>query len=373
MYEFLKAASRWVHAVSPLKLDDLKRLPAGSLPNARAIVGEPLEPRRLFALTYYVDQGSFGSDTGRYNAAVSAIQAVVNRYNAYGDFTTGDDGNIEIYYNAGVPTAQANPNGSITFGGTYPNERVTLHESNHWMGTVYGHNPNEPGPVAIYEQFEGVGARFGTDGTHFWGYGMNYDSEFSEIGAQRNIAIIYAFRRSWGYGNQNDPAAWAATNVSLTGSDAPGESGFNWGNKWSDNTFAHYNADYSTGAYSIRTPNGYPSWRFAGKSLTVNNGGSLLFNGYGTDGVVTINNLTVDGGTIRHDQYSQDLFQLAGTLAVPSGVTFDAAQGDIKLLSSITGAGSSTTIGANTLTLNGTDGATGGINVNQGTHAHGAD
>src|SRR5690349_2654736 len=60
----------------------------------------------------------------RKDAATAAMTNVVNRYNAYGDFTLNNDGNIEVYYNAGVPTAQSNYNGEIDFGGTYPNDRV---------------------------------------------------------------------------------------------------------------------------------------------------------------------------------------------------------------------------------------------------------
>ena len=313
--------------------------------------------------------GTWDSQT-RKDAADAALTAVCNRFNSYGDFNWGSDGWVDVYYDAGVSTANASWAGAMTFGGTWPAERVALHEMNHWLGSVYGHEMNGPRAVAILEQFDGVGARFGSDGTHFWPYGLNYDSEWSEVGAQRNIAIMYAQRGDWGVGPTANPAAWAATTVTLTGSDAVGESGFNFGNKWSDNTFAHPNAAYSTGAYSIRTPQGYPGWKFAGSSLTINAGGQLLYNSWGTDGVITINGLTLDGGTLKHDQFPQDIFQLGGsvTLAAAGGMV-NAANGPIRILAPVGGTGSLTKNGGYTTTLTTINTFTGGTVVNAGTLA----
>lgn len=313
--------------------------------------------------------GTWDSQT-RKDAADAALTAVCNRFNSYGDFNWGSDGWVDVYYDAGVSTANASWAGAMTFGGTWPAERVALHEMNHWLGSVYGHEMNGPRAVAILEQFDGVGARFGSDGTHFWPYGLNYDSEWSEVGAQRNIAIMYAQRGDWGVGPTANPAAWAATTVTLTGSDAVGESGFNFGNKWSDNTFAHPNAAYSTGAYSIRTPQGYPGWKFVGSSLTINAGGQLLYNSWGTDGVIAINGLTLDGGTLKHDQFPQDLFQLGGsvTLAAAGGMV-NAANGPIRILAHIGGTGSLTKNGGYTTTLTTINTFSGGTVVNAGTLA----
>jgi hypothetical protein len=256
------------------------------------------------------------------------MQSATNRYNAYGDF---GNYNIYVYYNAGIPTAQANYQGSIGFGGTYPNERVTMHEMAHYLGSgTYGTPWDGPRGEALIDQFDGIEATLQGDSQHFWPYGLNYDSEGAEINKQRQVAVMYAQRADMGIGSAANPAAWAATSVALTGSDAAAESGFNHANTWSDNTFAHPNANYSTGTFSMRTPNGYNSWTFAGNSLTVNPSGRLLYNGWGTTGVVTIKNLTVNGGTVRHDQFPQDLFQLAGNVTVASNATLDAANGTSK-------------------------------------------
>lgn len=320
-------------------------------------------------LTFSLTWGWQGDN--RQDAAWWALNNVVNRFNAYGDFTGGNGSRVEAAYNPGVPTAQAGYGGwggIIEYGGTWPNDRVTMHELNHWLGSgTWGHTYDGPRTIALIEQFEGVGARIGTDGTHFWPYGMNYDNEWSEIAAQRNVALMYATRADWGIGSTANPTAWNATSVTLTASDPGGTSGFNHGSTWSDNTFAHPNADYSTGAYSLRTPEGYPSWTFAGKSLTVNAGGRLLYNSWGTDGVITIDNLVLAGGTVRHDQYPQDLFKLRSNVTMTASSTFDAAQGDIVLLGNIDGTGSLTKIGANTLTLTGAGTYTGDTLIHGGT------
>ena len=330
----------------------------------------------------YVDQGTFNGDTGRYNAAVNAINNITNRYNAYGDF---GNYNIYVYYNSGIPTAQSDYLGSIGLGGTYPNDRVVQHESNHYLGSGTTNNwygQFNGGGVwtgahmaQLIQQFDGDGAVIRQSGVHFYGYGLNYDNEvFNDSVLMRNVALIYAQRQDDGLGNGANP--WSATNVTLTASDPAGTSAFNWFGGgysnanyqgWSDKYFAHAGAAYSTGANAIRTPNGTPSWTFAGNSLTINPGGSLLFNGYGTGGVVTINNLTLAGGTVRHDQVAQDLFQLAGSVNVTAASTVDAANGPITVLAPVYGAAALTKIGGYALTLSGRGAATGDLNVNVGT------
>jgi len=312
----------------------------------------------------------------RQGAADTALTNILNRYNAYGNFTGGNGSNVQAAYNPGVPTAQAGYGGwggIIEYGGTWPNDRVTMHELDHWLGGGTYSNANSlswngPRAISIIEQFEGVGARVGTDGVHFWPYGMNFDNEWSELNAQRNVALMYALRADWGIGSTVNPTAWNATNVSLVASDPAGTSGFNRGGTWSDNTFVHPNADYTTGAFDLRTPNGYPSWEFAGKSLTVNSGGRLLYNSWGHDGVITIKNLTLEYGTLRQDQFDGnpnaklDTFRLAGNVNLVGTGTFDAAEGDIEVYAPIAGSGSLNKIGSNPLKLTG-EGTYGGNTI----------
>ena len=330
-------------------------------------------------LTFSLTWGWQGD--ARQDAAWWAFNNTVNRFNAYGDFTGGNGSNVQAAYNPGVPTAQAGYGGwggIIEYGGTWPNDRVTQHEMYHWLGggtfsAATGQSWHGPRANRIMAQFEGEGARVGTDGTHFWPYGLNYDSEWSELNARRGIALMYALRADWGIGSTANPRAWNATSVNLTRSDNPGQSGFNHYETWSDGTFAHRNADYSTGAFDLRTPGGYQSWTFEGKSLTVNNAGRLLYNSWGHDGRITIKNLNLAGGTVRQDQNDGnpntqlDTFRLAGNVNLIGNGTFDAAQGDIYVESRISGNGSLNKTGSYALTLQAANDYAGATNINQGT------
>jgi hypothetical protein len=325
--------------------------------------------------------GTYGNwDTqARRDAANASMTAVVNRFNTYGDFDWGSDGWVDVYYNAGVPTAQANYYGSIDFGGTWPNERVTQHELNHWLGSGtywnWGNQFNNnvwtgPRVAQLVQQFDGQGAAFRRSGVHFYPYGLNYDSEVvNDSIYMRNVALMYAMRQDMGNGNPNNP--WSATEVTLVASDPVGTSAFNWYGGgwsrpdyqgWSDNHFAHPGADYSTGNFILRTPldtynpaAATPSFRFAGDSLTINNTngaqGGLLFAGVGRNSVITINDLVLDGGYVRHARGASDFFQLAGNITVVGSPTIDAAQGDIRVLSTIGGSGHLTLRGGFTKTL----------------------
>ncbi|HOW71093.1 MAG TPA: autotransporter-associated beta strand repeat-containing protein [Phycisphaerae bacterium] len=316
------------------------------------------------ALSYYVEPGGWPNGAHR-DAAVAAIQSATARYNAYGDF---GNHSVYVYYNAGIPTAQASYLGSIGFGGTYPNERVTMHELAHYLGSgTYGDPWDGARGEALINQFDGLEAQLQGDANHFWPYGLNYDSEGAEINKQRQVALVYAQRADMGIGSTANPSSWAATAVTLKAPDAQGTSGFNYASTWSDNTFAHPNAAYATGAFSMRTPEGYNSWTFVGNSLTVNPGGRLLYNGWGTTGVVTFRNLTVNGGTVRHDQFPQDLFQLAGKVTLVSTATFESANGDIKVLANMGGNGSLTKTGGYALTLTGGNSYTGNTTISSGT------
>ena len=155
-------------------------------------------------LTFSVDAGS-PWPSGWYAAAVADMQTVVNAYNAYGDFTLNNPGSIYVYYNAGIPTEQSGYggySGSIGVGGTYPNVRVLLHESSHWLGTgTYSANWTGPAATTMLQQFDGLGAVLNGDTQHYWPYGENYDSESSPINDARHIAMVYALRQDFGIGS----------------------------------------------------------------------------------------------------------------------------------------------------------------------------
>ena len=316
------------------------RLRAG-IAVAVAVAGMTAAPV-LADLTFTIG-GTWDTDARR-SAATAALQAAVNRYNAYGDF---GNANIYVYYSAGIPTAQASYNGSIGFGGTWPAERVTMHEMAHYLGLPSGNwsslfsTGTLSGPRAgrIVRQFDGEEAALRGDSIHFWPYGLNYDSEGSEINRQRHVAVVYGMRADLGIGSTAEPSS--ATSVRLTASDPLGESGFNYRTRWSDSHFAHPGAAYATGDFGIRTPASGNSFRFYGDSLTLDNRndstGGLLFKGTGSTAVITIPSLVLDGGRIHHFSTTADVFRLAGGLTVASASTIHAKQGPIDIQSRVVG------------------------------------
>jgi autotransporter-associated beta strand protein len=277
-----------------------------------------------------------------HDAAVVAIQAVTDRYNAYGYF---GDYSVWVYYNAGIPTAQASCAGSIGFGGTWPAERVMQHELAHYLclpstgwlisGGVW------QGPIAdqLVRQFDGEQAELHGDSIHFWPYGLNYDTEGSEINKQRQVAMVYAMRADMDIGPSDHPST--ATTVAAVGHDPAGESGFNYKSRWSDNYFPHAGANYRTSNFVVRTPATANSYHFYGDSLMVNNtngeDGGLYYTGTGSSAVTSFDNLFLAGGWIQHRSGVGDLFQLDGGVNVVSDSTLCAKQGNIDILGPVTG------------------------------------
>ncbi len=48
------------------------------------------------------------------------------------------------------------------------------------------------------EAFYGAGANINSDGTHFWPYGLNYDSEGNTESYRRHVLMVAAFRKDMG-------------------------------------------------------------------------------------------------------------------------------------------------------------------------------
>ena len=307
-----------------------------------AVLG--LAPQRCWAALAFNVGGTWDTDARR-SAAVAALQLVVDRYNAFGTF---GNGNVYVYYSSGIPTAQASYNGSMGFGGTWPAERVAMHEMAHYLGLPSGSwstlfaTGTWSGAMAgrLVRQFDGEDAALRGDTMHFWPYGLNYDSEGSEINKQRQVAVVYGMRADLGIGSKAEPSS--ATTVALTSSDAVGESGFHYQSRWSDAHFAHPGAAYSTGDFALRTPASGGSFRFYGDSLTIDNrndpAGGLFFKGTGTSAVTTIPSLVLDGGWIHHYTTTADVFRLAGRMTVAADSTIHAKQGTIDVLSRVVGA-----------------------------------
>ncbi|TWT92324.1 Autotransporter-associated beta strand repeat protein [Botrimarina colliarenosi] len=304
------------------------------------------------ALTFTV--GGSWPNAAHQAAAEAAMQAVVARYNAYSP-TGFDNRDVYVYYNAGIPTAQASYGGSIGFGGTYPNERVTAHELAHYLGlpssqwgnVMSGGTWTGALGLAKVKQFDGEQATINGDGVHFWPYGLNYDNEGSEVNKQRQVAIVYAMRGDLGIGSTTHPSTLSSrVTVAQTADDPVGQSGFNYMGRWSDGYFAHPGYRYTTADYKLRTPASSNAYKFYGDSLTVENTngalGGLYYSGQGGGALVTIPDLLLDGGWVQHRSGLGSPFQLDGAVSVESDSVLYAKQGDIDLLASVSGSGAIT-------------------------------
>jgi hypothetical protein len=137
-----------------------------------------------------------------YTLITSAMNAAVARYNNLSDLGKS----ITVRYDASVPTADGNLNGTIRFGSNrgYMTERTALHEIAHTIGVGTSSGWSSLGgsgtwtgaqATALVRQFDGSSAKLSTGGGHFWPYGLNYENEFSGTAADRHVRIVAAMVR----------------------------------------------------------------------------------------------------------------------------------------------------------------------------------
>jgi hypothetical protein len=130
-----------------------------------------------------------------------AVVEAVNVYNRYTSLKT----HLEVTYNAGVPTADGNINGSIRVGKSR-NSRVILHEIGHCMGVgqhakwatlmVNGRWQGERANKLLLELTNDPTAELHGDRMHFWPYGLNYDNEMkSEEDRIRHAKLVEAMMK----------------------------------------------------------------------------------------------------------------------------------------------------------------------------------
>lgn len=145
--------------------------------------------------------GSGGDGTIR-QQLTNSMNYCVDTYNAYAYL----HGNVRAEYNAGVPTAQAGWGGPITFGGSR-NERTAMHEMGHvfgvgtrgeWSANLSGGIWTGPRAARLIQQIDGPGAVINSDGTHFWPYGLNYDSEGGARNEICHVRMVEAFMQDMG-------------------------------------------------------------------------------------------------------------------------------------------------------------------------------
>lgn len=133
---------------------------------------------------------------------VRAMDGAVALYNAVGTF----DKELTVAYSPGTPTADANFNGHIRFGGQI-GKRTALHEIGHTLGVGTTRQWREllvegkwtgTHANALLKTFDGPDAVLKGDRQHFWPYGLNYDKESSPENDIRHVKLVAAFRVDMG-------------------------------------------------------------------------------------------------------------------------------------------------------------------------------
>ena len=159
--------------------------------------------------TWSFDYGEPGHET-EWAAVSNAMEQVVETWNTYATYNT----HFNVKYHSGVPTAQSDYGGEITFGGSI-NYRVGMHETSHYLGTgtIYewtsmnhfytapsGRAWNGTYAMNLRRAYAGPSERMGGDSQHYWPYGANYDSE--GVDEARMVGIIGAYRRDMGLSDE---------------------------------------------------------------------------------------------------------------------------------------------------------------------------
>jgi hypothetical protein len=150
-------------------------------------------------LSYVLPEGSENWDSSRKTEIIASMDAAVGLYNEHGVFKK----RISANNSPGTPTADANYDGWINFGGTR-NTRVALHEISHTLGV--GTHPNWQknikdgkwtGKHALKQlrEFDGPDATLSADRMHFWPYGLNFDQESSPENDIRHVKMVAALRK----------------------------------------------------------------------------------------------------------------------------------------------------------------------------------
>lgn len=116
----------------------------------------------------------------------TALDSACYYYNMYTSFTA----NIYVYYNAGIPTAQASYHGSIGFGPntSYMWVGTAMHEMAHYFGSgttntwknlMVGGVWQGSNAQSLCQELAGETLKGDNNSNpiHFWPYGINYRSE----------------------------------------------------------------------------------------------------------------------------------------------------------------------------------------------------
>jgi hypothetical protein len=163
-------------------------------------------------LTYTLDPSTIPAGTTNYTLLKVALDSAMYYYNRYGTFS----GNIWVYYNAGIPTAQASYRGSIGFGPTtsYMHVSTSMHEIAHWLGSgttskwqslCVGGVFQGTAAAAMLKSLTGETLKCDNNSSpiHFWPYGLNYRSEVTSANEkyvyEYHVKIVNAMKTDCGW------------------------------------------------------------------------------------------------------------------------------------------------------------------------------
>lgn len=143
-----------------------------------------------------------GTSAEEQQVAASVAEAV-SIINQYGSFNKHWD----VYYNSGIPTAEANYSGYMGYGGTR-NTRVVFHEGAHTFGmgttTAYanlissGVWGGQYGNQAQFDTYNTYADGLHGDGHAIWPGGFNYDNEDGDIERIWMLRIMAGIRADMG-------------------------------------------------------------------------------------------------------------------------------------------------------------------------------
>ncbi|KAI1195405.1 hypothetical protein F5X97DRAFT_335353 [Nemania serpens] len=132
-----------------------------------------------------------------YKRIESAMKLAAARYARFTDASK----TVRVYYSPGVPTAEANYNGDLRFGSdrAYMTERTAMHEIAHTLGVgqtaAFDRNcaaGSWPAALPLLRSWDGPAAKINCGGGHFWPYGLNYETEWSETNGNRHVQMVDA-------------------------------------------------------------------------------------------------------------------------------------------------------------------------------------